>query len=221
MLNINKFLIIANWKMSIPIDMSGYIDDIERSDFNCDLVLSVPYTHLKSVGDKLSKAKLGSQNVFNKTIGSFTGEISVNFLKDLNVKYCIVGHSERRALGETFENVIDKINILLNEEIIPIVCISLEKYNKDELLRLKHFDGRIVVAYEPLWAIGSGNAASIDNIIEALSYIKESINSKVIYGGSVNETNFKEIANIKEIDGLLIGGASLDKNKFKKILEGI
>lgn len=221
MLNINKFLIIANWKMSVPLDISEYIDDIELIDFNCELVLSVPYTYLKSVGDRVLKAKLGSQNVFNKKSGSFTGEISVNFLKDLNVNYCIVGHSERRALGEKCENIIDKVVILLEEGIVPIVCISLDEYNKDELLRLKEFDDRIVLAYEPLWAIGSGKAASVNEIVKAISYIKENCNSKVVYGGSVNDTNFKEIANIKEIDGLLIGGASLDKDRFKKILKGI
>ena len=251
-----KKIIIGNWKLNLDhleaiqlLQKINYSlpEDIEE---NIEIVLSPSFTSLRSLqtvisSDKL-KIKLSSQNVSQYTSGAYTGEISAAQLKKLDIEYAIVGHSERRTLFNEVDSVInDKVNRLIDSEIVPIFCFGesiderksgtylnfLENQINEGLKGLrKDKVKKLVVAYEPIWAIGTGEVASLENIVEVLDYVKNIINKKpffnddnikFIYGGSVSPDNAEDILNSKIVDGALVGGASLDANKFLDIIKAV
>ena len=244
-----KKIIIGNWKLNLDhleaiqlLQKINYSlpEDIEE---NIEIVLSPSFTSLRSLqtvisSDKL-KIKLSSQNVSQYSSGAYTGEISASQLKKLDIEYAIVGHSERRTLFNEVDSVInDKVNRLIDSEIVPIFCFgeSIDERKSGTYLNFienqineglkglrKDKVKKLVVAYEPIWAIGTGEVASLENIVEVLDYVKNIINKKpffnddnikFIYGGSVSPDNAEDILNSKIVDGALVGGASLDPNKF-------
>ena len=251
-----KKIIIGNWKLNLDhleaiqlLQKINYSlpEDIEE---NIEIVLSPSFTSLRSLqtvisSDKL-KIKLSSQNVSQYTSGAYTGEISAAQLKKLDIEYAIVGHSERRTLFNEVDSVInDKVNRLIDNEIVPIFCFgeSIDERKSGTYLNFienqineglkglrKDKVKKLVVAYEPIWAIGTGEVASIENIVEVLDYVKNIINKKpffnddnikFIYGGSVSPDNAEDILNSKIVDGALVGGASLDVNKFLDIIKAV
>ena len=251
-----KKIIIGNWKLNLDhleaiqlLQKINYSlpEDIEE---NIEIVLSPSFTSLRSLqtvisSDKL-KIKLSSQNVSQYSSGAYTGEISASQLKKLDIEYAIVGHSERRTLFNEVDSVInDKVNRLIDSEIVPIFCFgeSIDERKSGTYLNFienqineglkglrKDKVKKLVVAYEPIWAIGTGEVASLENIVEVLDYVKNIINKKpffnddnikFIYGGSVSPENAEDILNSKIVDGALVGGASLDPNKFLDIIKAV
>ena len=251
-----KKIIIGNWKLNLDhleaiqlLQKINYSlpEDIEE---NIEIVLSPSFTSLRSLqtvisSDKL-KIKLSSQNVSQYSSGAYTGEISASQLKKLDIEYAIVGHSERRTLFNEVDSVInDKVNRLIDSEIVPIFCFgeSIDERKSGTYLNFienqineglkglrKDKVKKLVVAYEPIWAIGTGEVASLENIVEVLDYVKNIINKKpffnddnikFIYGGSVSPDNAEDILNSKIVDGALVGGASLDVNKFLDIIKAV
>ncbi len=241
-----KKIIAGNWKMNMT-EMSGaeLIEDLipKVADASCEVVLCVPaiLIHMMKAAAKGSNIEIGAQNVHWERSGAYTGEISAEMLKELDVRYTVIGHSERRAyFGETDETVNKRLKTALAYGITPIVCVgeSLEQREKDETKNvLKRqtvaaFEGvekasDVVVAYEPIWAIGTGRTATDEQAEEAIAYIREVIAGlyskaeaeevSILYGGSMNEGNVKGLMKMSDIDGGLIGGASL-KPSFAQIV---
>lgn len=183
------------------------------------VILCPPFTYLQ----KGNNYVLGAQNCFYKNEGAYTGEISPKMLKDLGCKYVIIGHSERREIFKEDNECINlKIKICLENKLKPILCVG-EKLREDreQVLRaqLKGInDKNIIIAYEPVWAIGTGKACELEDILSSYNLIKKiAKENKVLYGGSVNSINAKDIINIT--DGVLVGGASINKKEFLKIIK--
>lgn len=183
-----------------------------------------------------SNLAIGAQNVNSKNSGAYTGEISAVQLKSLNVKYCIVGHSERREYQhESNEEINNKIKQLLKEDIIPILCVGEQKKDRDNhqeeqiittevLEAIKDLSeaekNKIIIAYEPIWAIGTGLIPTTEEITKTIDVIKNLLPSnKVLYGGSANENNIEELKKVSNIDGYLLGGISLKPEKLKIFLK--
>lgn len=183
------------------------------------VILCPPFTYLQ----KGNNYVLGAQNCFYKNEGAYTGEISPRMIKDLGCKYVIIGHSERREIFKEDNECINlKIKTCLENRLKPILCIG-EKLGEDreQVLRaqLKGInDKNIIIAYEPVWAIGTGKACELEDILSSYNLIKKiAKENKVLYGGSVNSINAKDIINIT--DGVLVGGASINKKEFLKIIK--
>jgi len=234
-----KKLIIANWKMN-PSSVSAAVRLAAKTEKGAlksgnDIVVAPPFPFLLSVKKVLKKAKLGAQDDFWENQGAYTGEISPAMLKSSGVKYVIVGHSERRRLGETDDAINKKIKASLKAGLKPILCVgeSLE-VRKKGLTAAKNFvksqlkkdlkglprPGGIIVAYEPIWAIGTGKSDKPQDTVEMAIFIKGIAGSKakILYGGSVTSKNAKNFLQYKEIDGALVGGASLKAGEFNKII---
>jgi triosephosphate isomerase len=211
-----------------------------------DIILCVPFSLIKIMADRIkapSWISISGQNVHWKEWGSYTGEISPPMLADLGAKFCMIGHSERRKyFDETDEMVNKKALALLKSGIRPIVCIgetleerqqgltinTLEKQLRVCFNRLSSSDlDRTVILYEPRWAIGSGNVANTDQKAEAHHYIRKELEqlfstqsagrTRILYGGSVTPDNVAEISKIENVDGVGMGGASLDLANFLRI----
>lgn len=239
--------ICGNWKMNTTISegvelLQELKDEIENDQIR--VAVCPPFTHLDKFRKVLkgSFIKLGAQNVHEDIAGAYTGEISIPMLKELIVDFCIIGHSERRIyFGETDEKVNKKAVRLLESDIVPILCCgeTLETRNsgkakehvKDQIVRA--FEGiskkdaiKIKIAYEPIWAIGTGNTATPEDAENMCSFIRESINSlgyegdeiAILYGGSVNDKNIRSLISCPNVDGALVGGASLKKDEFINII---
>lgn len=249
-----KRVIIANWKMSLALKeteklTNELLNGLRGKNLkNTDVILCPSFTAIKSISEIIKKNELpislGAQNVFWQERGAYTGEISPLMLKELGVEYIIIGHSERRAyLKETDETVHQKIKIALANNFVPILCVGetfeeRQMGKKDavvikqtsaavERLNLADKD-KFIVAYEPVWVIGSGQAVAPKEAEEMNLIIKERLidifgtelvekNIKIIYGGSVDSSNIKGFLE-KNIDGFLIGGASLKSQEFIKII---
>ena len=194
----------------------------------CPTFLNVPLFQ----SDKIF---LGAQNVSKNKSGAYTGEISASQLKSHNVKFCIVGHSERRQLlNETDNDIAEKIKLLLENEIIPILCIgeTQEEYNNKETKNILYKElmnaliglsereiSKIIVAYEPIWSIGTGLIPTIEEIDTNLEYIKSLLpGNKVLYGGSANDENIDILKTSNYIDGYLLGGLSLKPDKLQMFI---
>jgi triosephosphate isomerase len=212
-----------------------------------DIVICPPFTALSKVGDEISDSSimLGAQDVHWEEEGAFTGEISPKMLKDTRARYVIVGHSERRTLfGETDENVNKKVKVVLKYGMVPIMCIGERLEERDngttyEVLEKQLARGlkdmakedvsRMIIAYEPIWAIGTGRTATPQQAQEAHKFIRDfiekhfekeaSVKIRIQYGGSVKPDNIARLMAEEDIDGALVGGASLDVNTFVQIVE--
>ena len=224
--------IIGNWKMNGNMDeKESLLSAISGIKTKNKVVLCLPYTLLYGENFGIS---IGAQDVSNHDKGSFTGDISTSMLKDANVQYVIVGHSDRRLYhNETNEIVKEKATIAIKNGIIPIVCVgeTIEEKNsghttsviKKMLLESIPEDGEYIIAYEPRWAIGSGLTPTNNEIVTAVKTIFDNLPNPmpILYGGSVNQDNALDIATIPYIDGLLIGGASLKSETFLPIIKSI
>lgn len=251
-----KKIIIGNWKLNLDhLEAIQLLQKInyslpENIEDKIEIILSPSFTSIRSLqtvisSDKL-KIKLSSQNVSQFASGAYTGEVSATQLKKLEIDYGIVGHSERRTLFNEIDLVInDKVNRLIENDIVPVFCFGepieerksgsyfnfIENQINEGLKGLrKDKVNKLVFAYEPIWAIGTGEVASLENIVEVLVFVKNIIskkpffnedNIKFIYGGSVSPDNAQEILNSKIIDGVLVGGASLDATKFVDIIKAV
>ena len=217
------------------------------ADAACEVVVCVPFTDIAMAKrmTKKTNIKVGAQNIHWAESGAFTGEISGAMLKELKVEYVVVGHSERRQyFGETDETVNKRVAAALAHRIRPIVCVGetleeRETGKTEEVLfrqiteglkgfKSKDFD-KIVIAYEPVWAIGTGKTATKEEADETIGYIRRTIAKKfskniaekvrIQYGGSMNPKNASELMSMPEIDGGLIGGASLKAEDFAKVVK--
>ncbi len=244
-----KPIIAGNWKMNNNIEESlKLVEEIKVINLNKDVeaVLCVPFTDLKDVKEAIkgTDIKLAAQNMHWEENGAFTGEISPNMLNELGVDYVLIGHSERRQFfNETDETVNKKIISALAHNICPIICVgeTLEEREtnkekqivKDQVTKaLKNVDKisaeKIVIAYEPIWAIGTGKTASSDQANEIIGYIRTIIGEiysetekeiiRIQYGGSVKPDNVTELMGKSDIDGALVGGASLKAEDFAKLI---
>lgn len=252
-------LVVFNWKMN-PETLEGAINIAKKSDYK-NIVIVPPFVFIEEVGKIIRRAKLGAQDLFYKDTknGAFTGEVSATELVNLGVKYAIIGHSERRAMGESDEVISKKIKTALDNELVPILCIgeSLEQHNAGktkEIIRFQlnsalsnlkltrpseatsrrreTYNFQLIVAYEPIWAIGTGNNCSPEAALEMIKFIKNNLQTylptrdlskrdkltnlqtKVLYGGSVNSQNINDFLKYEEINGVLVGSASLNPDLF-------
>lgn len=222
-------------------ESTKYINIIKKTD----VVICPPFVYLENLKNINKKIKLGAQNVGNVDGGSYTGEISVSMLKDFGVKYVIVGHSERRELGETNLDINKKIKLLISSSIVPILCIGERErdenheyfsFIKEELEEsLKGINKtnieKIIIAYEPIWAIGSNakREATPYEFREILILIKKILsdnfgaknvsNVRIIYGGSANPGNVLGFLKEGGAHGFLVGRASLNQKKFLEIIK--
>lgn len=206
------------------------------------LVICPPFLFIEEVGLKIKKAKLGAQDLFWENLGgAFTGEVSAEELKSLGVGYVIIGHSERRKnVGETDEMVAKKMDAALKAGLKPILCVGEPREIRDkgktkefvenqlriDLSKIITDSAEIIVAYEPIWAIGTGNPDTPENMSNMVKFIKEllvKLGSKlrvhIIYGGSVTSVNAESFFQHREIEGALVGGASLKGDEITKIVE--
>lgn len=236
----------ANWKMyKTPPEAREYVrafaPDAAALSERADIVLCVPFIDLETVADALtgSSVTFGAQDCYWQAEGAFTGEISAAMLKAVGCGYCIVGHSERRQhFGETDETVAKKVSALLAVGVTPIVCVgeSLDEHKAGLTLQrvmqqvndgLGHLEdderAALVVAYEPIWAIGTGMSDSPDNANRTISLIRQSAgglaDARIVYGGSMKVENAGLCCSQPEIDGGLIGSASLDAAGFLALVK--
>ena len=225
-------LVIANFKMNGSKEFieSWAKDFLEEKKSNNRVVVALPSPYLSNF--KESNLNLAGQNVSNQSSGAFTSQLSAQMLKDCGAEYCLIGHSEaRQYLMETNDNIKQKFDQLTQESIQPILCIGepLEiketsktmDYLLDQLKLLSSDQENIIIAYEPIWAIGTGLTPDVEDIQLAVDCIRGKFNNsiKVLYGGSVNSLNAANISAKTDIDGLLVGGASLNPKEFAKIAQ--
>jgi len=242
-------LIAGNWKMNgLRQEARALAEGIRRRLDGIrepEVVLCPPFTVLAAVREVLegSPLRLGAQDVFWKPKGAFTGEISPAMLVDAGCTHVIVGHSERRELGETDRMVRDKVRAALEAGLVPIVCVG-ERLEEREAGRTfsvveRHVAGaleglppesvsRLVVAYEPVWAIGTGRTATPAQAQEVHAFIRGQVSRiagppaaeglRILYGGSVKPENIRDLMACPDVDGALVGGASLEADSFAKIV---
>ncbi len=244
-----KPIIAGNWKMNMtPCEAKTLVDELIPlvKDAECDVVICPPFVDLALAKELTANTniKVGSQNVHWADKGAFTGEISVSMLKCIGVEYAIIGHSERRQyFGETNESVNKRAKAALAGGITPIICVgeTLQQRENGETCSLvtsqtlAALDGmtnddvkRTVIAYEPIWAIGTGKTASSEDADATIAVIRGAVSGKfgkevgeavrIQYGGSMNPKNVKELMAMPQIDGGLIGGASLKAEDFAKVV---
>jgi len=226
-----KKILFANWKMN-PTSEKEAIKLARASDVKNAVVIP-PFPFLKAVKNVLKNASLGAQDVFYEEKGAFTGEVSPEMLKKLGVKCVVVGHSERRRLGESDEIIAKKIKAGISAGLKVILCVgeplSIRKRGNAEIKKyiakqlkvtknLKRKTKSLIIAYEPIWAVGTGKNADPEDAARVARFIKSIISVPVLYGGSTNSKNTEDFLKKKEIAGLLIGGASIDAKEFQKMI---
>lgn len=245
-----KNIVAGNWKMNTTVTEGIQLakEVVEKSaqlNGNVKLILGTPFTHLYPVAQVLKGSNVGlaAQNCADQPKGAYTGEVSVSMLKSVEAQYCILGHSERREYyGETSEKLVKKMALALEQGISPIFCVG-EKLEQREAG--EHFNvvkaqieevlftltdeqmKQVIVAYEPVWAIGTGKTATAEQAQEIHNFIRKTIAAKfgqqiaddttILYGGSCKPSNAKELFACPDIDGGLIGGASLKSDDFVAI----
>jgi len=228
-------IIAGNWKMN-PKTLKEALDlaeGIDRSlaDLSLERVIFPPFVFLTEVLKVVKNLDVGAQNVFYEDAGAFTGEISPAMLADIGVKWVIIGHSERRnIMMENEDMILKKVKKALEWGFKVILCVG-ESLHDRELNRHRDVVKRqieglpdhenLIIAYEPVWAIGTGRNARPDQIEEMHTLIKELTGRKVLYGGSVNSDNSKELSKVKNVDGFLVGGASLKVESFYQIAKSL
>lgn len=248
-----KFLIAGNWKMNCgPEETASLLDGIRRRcpqiPDSLQVLVCPPFVSLNAASEKIAEIDrffLGAQNVFQEDNGAFTGEISTSMLKEAGCRYVIIGHSERREyFAETDITVNAKVKKAISDNIIPVICVgeSLEQRKKDTHIRLvqkqvqaalnevsRDDARRVVIAYEPIWAIGTGETATpgqaqqmheiIRSTVSDLSGEEISQQVQILYGGSMKPHNAESLLEQPDVDGGLIGGASLQADSFCDIIE--
>lgn len=244
-----KYIIAGNWKMNkLPSETYDYVKEVAEKvkDASCEVVCCTPYVNLSEAvrAAKGTNVKIGAENLHFKDSGAYTGEVSADMLLDLGVEYVIIGHSERREyFAETDETVNQKTIKALEKGLIPIVCVgeSLEQRKAGVTMELitmqvkKAFANisaedakKVVIAYEPIWAIGTGETATSEQAEEVCAGIRKVLGDlycpncakefTIQYGGSMNAGNAAELLAMENIDGGLIGGASLKSEDFSIIV---
>ena len=238
MINLSNFssIFIANWKLNGNIDfINQYYQKLEPNSEKCIVVCSpsIYLNHLKVDSKNLFS---GAQDVSQFNEGAYTGELSAKMLHDNNIDFCLVGHSERRQyFGESNSVINLKSKNLIDNKIIPVICVGetleeKEKHLTTEVLtkqinecipNVANYEN-VIIAYEPIWAIGTGLTPQLNEIEKVHESIKNTQSKfkqfKVLYGGSVNASNSADIVDIKNVDGCLIGGSSLKVEEFNSII---
>ena len=241
-----KNIVAGNWKMNkTPLEGKRFIREVKSiiKDIHCTEIIFFPaFTGLFDT-QLNNPFHLGAQNCHWETSGAFTGEISIEMLNECEVEYILVGHSERRQLFNETDAVINKkIRSIQSSKLKPILCVGetiddrksglTKDFLKGQLVKnLEGIDSieNFIIAYEPIWAIGTGETANKEQIYNAHTYIKSILkklypnknNCPILYGGSVNTKNAKDLIQISGVDGFLIGGASLDKDSFTSIVRDV
>ena len=213
-----------------------FISQIDDAPENREVVLCVPFTDLTIVNKSLhgNRIRLGAQNVHWEDFGAYTGEISASMLTEMGVRYVIVGHSERRQyFGETDETVNLRLKAAQSSGLIPILCVGETKLQRDageteqkiDLQLERDLVGidqtKLVIAYEPIWAIGTGETCEVNEANRVIGLIRDRLTDSgvtILYGGSVKPSNIDEIMAQPQIDGVLVGGASLAASDFAGIV---
>ena len=241
----NKMYFIANWKMFGSLKSVNSLNNVitysKKNKLKAKIVYCPPYTLIKSFVDKTknSNIQIGAQDChINSNYGPFTGAISSKMIKDLGAQFVIIGHSETREANDN-KKINLKIISALNEKLNVIFCIGeklidkkkkrtnfiLKKQLLEGLKNLSKFS-KVIIAYEPVWSIGTGIIPTENNLIKNIKFIKDTLKrskrfskSKVLYGGSVNPKNIKNLMRIDNIDGFLIGGASINEKIFIDIMK--
>ena len=242
-----KAIIAGNWKMNLtPSEGVKLVNELKPlvKDADCEVVVCVPATDIQAVGEAIkgSNIKLGAENVHFKDSGAYTGEISAAMLLELGVEYVIIGHSERRQyFAETDETVNLRTLKALEKGLTPIVCVGetleeRETGKTEEVLKRQITVGlkgvedltKLVIAYEPVWAIGTGKTATSEQANKTIGFIRKTLAEnfcekcaakvQIQYGGSMKPANCKELMAMEEIDGGLIGGAALKAADFAAIV---
>lgn len=247
-----KKIVAGNWKMNTTLQEGvGLAKDVNDAlkgfDAKCDVVICVPFTHLASVNEVIDKSKLGlgAENCADHLKGAYTGEVSAPMVASTGANYVILGHSERRQYyGETSEILKTKVNLALECGLTPIFCIGevleqrengtyfdvVKSQIEEALFELSKEDfSKLVLAYEPVWAIGTGKTATDDQAQEMHAFIRKVIeqkygkevaeNTPILYGGSCKPSNAQGLFAKPDVDGGLIGGASLDAESFMGIVK--
>ncbi len=228
-------IIAGNWKMNLSLNEAIDLANSIKSSYKNEIILFPPSIYVLKVKEivKAKNIKVGVQNIFYEDFGAFTGEISAIMVKSSNLDYVLIGHSERRKYFLESDEVINKkLKKAIDYNLNVILCVG---ETLDERRNNKAFDvvklqvlkaienlnnlNNLKIAYEPVWAIGTGINATPEQANEIHQFIKEIVNVPVLYGGSVNENNAYELLSQKFIDGLLIGGASLKSSSFNKIID--
>ncbi len=250
-----KQIAAANWKMNLTYqEAENLLDKIVSTPYNLTenqrVVFAVPAPYLDMAEDKIAGKDhmfIAAQNVYSKKSGAFTGEISVSMLQSVKVDHVIIGHSERREyFGETNELLAEKVNICIEADITPVFCCGealpvrevdqqnsyVSRQLEESLFHLSPEQiEKVVIAYEPIWAIGTGKTASSEQAQEMHAYIRSELAKKygnevagrisILYGGSVKAANAKEIFSKLDVDGGLVGGASLIAEEFIAIIKAL
>jgi triosephosphate isomerase len=250
-----KQIAAANWKMNLTYQQgAALLQTMVSAEIflkeNHIAVFAVPFPYLEMAIDTVQHKKnyfIAAQNCSDKKSGAYTGEVSAEMLKSLELDYCIVGHSERREyFGESNQILAEKVNLCLTNGITPIFCCGealqtreqnkqngfVEKQMKESLFHLSKEELlKIVIAYEPIWAIGTGKTASTEQAQEMHAYIRTVLKNQygdsiaeqisILYGGSVKAGNAREIFASKDVDGGLVGGASLLASEFLEIIKAL
>ena len=244
----NKKIIVANWKMNPPTpkeaeELFDFYGNSAREIGKNNIIICPPFVYLNALSKIPSNLKLGAQNCHWENFGPFTGEISPAMLKNFGVEYIILGHSERRWIIRENDSMINKkIKAVLRNEMTPILAVGeLWKEDNRSLVLIDQLGHdldeissddikKIIIAYEPVWSISTvsgGEVETPEHAIEAFGIIKnilrkitgEEITVPILYGGSVDSKNVAEFLSKPEIDGVLVGGASIKKEEFGKIIE--
>ena len=243
-------LIAGNWKMfktcSEAVEAAGQLVKLVAMTSDIDVMIAPQFTALAPVSDVVrgSRVSLGAQNLFWETEGAYTGEISPVMLVSVGCKYVIIGHSERRQyFDETDETVNKKINAAIKNDLVPVLCVGESEKERESKETFSVLDKQVkkgiegfssddlemlVIAYEPVWAIGTGKTATTDQAQEAHQFLRSVLEKsfgnmlaksiRILYGGSVKPNNIAELMAMPDIDGALVGGASLDPETFSKIV---
>lgn len=245
-----KNIVAGNWKMNKDLASGlAFVKELEEAldgqKLGCEVIVGVPFIHLSKVAELAKNVGVAAQNCADKSEGAFTGEVSAAMVASTGARYVILGHSERRAYyGETDAVLAEKVNLALKNNLTPIFCIGEVKEEREAG---KHFSvveeqiekalfhlspeefGKIVLAYEPVWAIGTGLTATADQAQEIHAHIRGFLANKygeqladnctILYGGSANGSNAKDLFSRPDVDGGLIGGASLAVDKFLPVIE--
>ena len=244
---VNRYL-VANWKMNLPPEGIGaYLDALAGAAGGAALVVAPPFVYIRDVVARAPRnVGVGAQNCGDQKSGAFTGEVAASMVRDAGAAYVIIGHSERRNVyGETDQVIARKLALALDAGLTPVLCIGEDQRVRDDgsaasfvsdqiaAVAIPQLEaaGEVIIAYEPIWAIGTGRNATGAMVAEMVRAIRDALakfwparfaaSAPVLYGGSVTPENIADLAANGDIDGALVGGASLDSGRFLSINEGL